>query len=110
MMLALHAAPAPALTFNLTFTSGTTAQAQAGFQAAAAIWAAAISDPVTVPLTVGTASLGSGILGQAASRELIYDYSVVRTALVGKASSALDLTAVANLPVGAVPTLVRVKK
>lgn len=90
-----------ALTFNLTFTPGTSATEQASFIAGAAMWSSVFSDPVTVDLTVGTSSLGVSILGQAQSRYVDFSYTQVRNALVADASSALDTTAVANLQPGA---------
>ncbi len=91
---------AQALGFQLDFIAGTSVQAQNSFSAAAAMWSNLFSDPVTVRLTVGTSNLGSGILAQASSRELLFSYASVRTALTLDATSALDATAVANLPLG----------
>ena len=99
-LLAVAASAAQALTFQLSFTPGTTAQEQASFVAAANLWSAQFTDAVTVKLTVGTAALGSGILGQAGSRELAYSYTSIRGALSGDASSAADAIAMANLPLG----------
>lgn len=92
--------PAPALAnlaFNLSFIPGTSVAAQNAFAQAAAAWSAVLADNVTVDLTVGTASLGSGILAQAGSEDTLYSYSAVRTALGLDATSANDATAVANL-------------
>lgn len=105
-LLGLAAMPVRALTFEYSFTPGTTAQAQAAFVAAGNLWTAVLSDPVTVKLTVGTATLGTGILGQAASNQMAYSYSTVATALANDALSANDALAVANLPVGSVPMLI----
>ena len=99
-LLTASASLAQALTFSLSFIPGTTAQEQASFTAAANIWSAQLNDPVTVKLTVGTGSLSSGVLAQAASRELIYSYSSVRTALLGDVSSPSDSTALTHLPLG----------
>jgi hypothetical protein len=105
--LAIAAAtPASALTFNYTFTAGTSAQAIAGFQAAGDLWAALLDDTVTVNLTVGTAALGGSIVGQASSRELSFAYPTVRSALVADANGASDATAVANLPATSVAMLI----
>ncbi len=95
------ATPANAVTFNLTITAGTSAQAIAGFNAAAARWAAIFTDNVTIDLTVGTATLGAGILGQAGSIRSSFTYSAFKTALTGDITSATDATAVANLAAGA---------
>jgi hypothetical protein len=91
---------ASALTFQLSFIPGTTAVEQASFQAAANLWSQYLTDNVTVKLTVGTASLGSGILAQAGSRRIDTTYSQFKTALTADASTALDATAVANLGPG----------
>jgi hypothetical protein len=93
--------PAQAIpTFNLTFLAGTSAQEQAGFTTAANFWAAQFTDTVTIDLTVGTGSLGAGILAQAGSPDTLFSYNTVKAALAGNASSALDAAAVAGLPVG----------
>lgn len=94
------AAPARALTFAYSFTAGTSAEAQAAFQAAGNLWSAVLQDPVTVHLTVGTAVLGSGILGQAFSDEVQFSYSAVRAALTADRTSSNDNLAVASLPAG----------
>jgi PEP-CTERM motif len=91
---------AQALTFMLTFTTGTSAQAQAGFTAAAARWSSIFTDNAVVNLTVGTAALGPGILGQAASVRTDFTYTAFKTALAGDITSASDALAVANLDPG----------
>ena len=65
LLLAGTAGSAHALSFDLSFIPGTSAQEQASFTAAAALWSAQFSDNVTVKLTVGTSNLGSSILAQA---------------------------------------------
>lgn len=100
-LLASTTAANAALTFNLTYTPGTSIQAQNAFQAAAARWSAVFTDNVVIDLTVGTANLGApNIIGQAASRANFYSYSSFRAALAADATSALDATAVANLGAG----------
>lgn len=106
LAFALAAPQASALTFAYNFTAGTSIEAQNGFRAAGSLWAALFSDPVTINLTVGTAALGSGIVGQAASRDLSYSYSAVRSALIADALSTSDGQAVASLPVGSVAMLI----
>lgn len=91
---------AQALTFDLSFTPGTSAAEQASFAAGAAMWSALFDDPATVKLTVGTAALGTGVLAQAGSRRLNYSYGDVYSALVGDATSLLDGTAVGSLSTG----------
>lgn len=88
------------LTFNLSFLSGTSAQAQTAFQAAANRWSAIYNDNITVNLTVGTANLSSGILGQTSSPSVGVAYSSYRTALINDASSSDDTTATTNLQAG----------
>ncbi len=100
---ALVAAASPAqaaLVFNFTFVAGTSAQAQAGFNAAAARWSNLFTDNVTLNMTVGQISLGAGILAQAGSSDTSYSYSAFRAALAADATSASDATAVANLVAG----------
>jgi hypothetical protein len=91
---------AQALTFDLNFISGTSVEAQNGFIAAANLWSATLHDDVTVKLTVGTAALGSSILGQAGTRDIGYSYSQVHSALTADRSSLADNTAVAHLAAG----------
>jgi hypothetical protein len=107
LLLAGTAVSAHALSFDLSFIPGTSAQEQASFTAAAALWSAQFSDDATVKLTVGTSALGSGILAQAGSRSISYSYNDVRNALAADATSAADNTAVTNLPAGSsVPMLI----
>ena len=94
--IAAHANP----TFNLTYIAGTTAQQQAAFQAAANAWSARFTDNVTIDLTVGTGTLGSGILASTASAESVGSYSLIRSALTSNATSTVDAAAVAGLPTG----------
>ncbi len=108
---AIASGASQALTFDLSFTSGTTADEKASFQAAANLWSALLFDPVTVKLTVGTAALGANILGQAGSRYLDYSYSDVRTAMTADKTSALDMKAVASLsPATSVNMLINLTK
>lgn len=101
--LALIVASAPAqaaLTFNFSFTAGTSVAAQNAFMAAGSRWSNLFSDNVTVDLTVGTAALGAGILGQAQSRELNVGYSAFRSAMAADSTSAADAMAVSSLAAG----------
>jgi PEP-CTERM motif len=107
LLLAGTALSAHALSFDLSFIPGTSAQEQASFTAAANLWSAQFSDNVTVKLTVGTSALGPDTLAQAGSRSIDYSYTDVRNALAADATSAADSTAVANLPSGSsVPMLI----
>lgn len=87
-------------TFNFQFIAGTSAQAQQGFIAAAALWSGHLADNVTVNLTVGFNPLAPGILGQAQSAQQLYSYNDFRTGLTADASSSFDNTAVGHLPGG----------
>jgi PEP-CTERM motif len=89
-----------ALTFNFTFLPGSTAQANQGFIDAGARWSALFSDNVTLNMTVGTSSLGAGILASTGSARTSLTYSAFSGALAADATSANDATAVANLPSG----------
>ena len=89
---------ANAVVFN--FTSTGNAQADAGFVQAGQLWSDILTDNITVNITAGYTSLGSGILGQASSNTVGLSYSQVKTALTTDATTADDATAVANLPSG----------
>lgn len=91
---------AHALSFNLTNTTGMSAQYLAGFQTAANLWSSKFSDAVTVNIDIGIQALGSGILGQAGSAWNSYSYGIVKTKLTQDATSSVDLTAVAHLQNG----------
>lgn len=92
---------AHALSFNLTNTTGMSAQYMSGFQTAANWWSAQFNDNVTVNIDIGIAALGSGILGQAGSARESYRFSDVRNTLLNDTTSGSDATAVANLQTGA---------
>ena len=91
---------ASALTFNFTFLASSTAQANQAFIDAGNRWSSLFSDNVTLNMTVGTASLGSGILASTGSARTTYSYSTFKTALAADATSANDNTAVASLAAG----------
>lgn len=97
-VMALFAPAQATPTLNLAFISGTSAQAQAGFTAAANYWSSAFTDNVTVNLTVGTGSLPSGVLASASSDNQTYSYGAVRAAMAADVSSAIDTAALAHLP------------
>jgi hypothetical protein len=98
LLLAGAVLQAHALSFDLSFIPGTTAQEQASFTAAAALWSGQFSDDVTVKLTFATSSMRS--LGLTSSRSIGYSYTDLRNALAADAASLADVTAVANLPAG----------
>lgn len=95
---AAGASSAHALTFNFTFTPSTTAQQQQAFITAGQRWSALFSDSVTIDLTVGVESLGSGILASAGSRRANYSFSAFSAALTADRLGADDFSAVASLP------------
>ncbi len=99
-MLAAATPANAALTFNFTFLAGTSAQAQAGFNAAAARWSNLFTDNITLNMTVGQIALGAGILAQAGSSDTSYSYTAFKAALAADATSADDATAVSNLTAG----------
>lgn len=103
---AVSAGPARALSFEYSFTAGTSAQAQAAFIEAGNLWSAVLFDPITVRLTVGTAVLGAGVLGQAFSDQVPFSYTDVRSALAADALSSADAQATASLPATAVSMLI----
>ncbi len=102
--ISLSGAPkqANALTFNFTDVTpgGMAPAALAGFNQAAAIWEAIVSDPITVNVNISFSTLPAGVLGGASSVTMGATYDAVRTALTGDSTSADDATAVANLPGG----------
>jgi hypothetical protein len=105
--LTLNANPARAVfDIDLTFISGTSTEAQQGFQQAAQYWESQFSDDMTVNLLVGTSNLGNnGPLASANYTELPnLTYSNIKTALTSDASSTNDNTAVSNLQSGSALT------
>lgn len=86
--------------FNLTFISGTSAQAITSFQTATNFWSSKFSNNVTLSLTVGTGALGSGILGQTDAGVDLTSYASFKSALTSHATSTIDAQAVANLAAG----------
>lgn len=105
LALAVSGTASASPTFNLTFISGTGASAQTAFQSAASYWASRFTDNVSIDLTVGTGSLGSGILAQAGSVRTSYTYSSYRGAATagGNQTSATDSAVAAILPSSASP-------
>lgn len=89
-----------ALTFNFTFVAGTSAQAQQAFIDAGARWSTLFADPVTLNMTVGQQSLGSGILASTGSARSVYSYSSFSSAMGLDGTSADDALALSSLPGG----------
>ena len=92
------------LIFNLTdiARAAPTAQARAGFQAAADFWSTKFSDNITVNLDIGFTTLDPGILGSSGSENEVYSYSQFRAAIASDITSADDATFSAGLPGGVV--------
>ena len=99
---------AQALTFNLTFDASTVG-APAGFFTAVnnaiQFYQTNFTDPITLNLHVGWGkingqNLSPGAFGQSAAfGPALIHYDQVKSALIGDAKSASDLTSIANLPV-----------
>lgn len=96
----IFAGSAHAITFDLVFAAGTSAQAQGGFVAAANSWAALFNDPITIRLDVGTQSMGGSVLGFASSNSSSKSYTTVRNAMIGDQLGADDIQAVSTLAAG----------
>jgi len=76
-------------------TAAQQAQFRAGFQIAAAYWGSILTNNVTINLGVGTAALGTGIIGSTGSTRV--DYSVANwenRVNLTKSGSVIDQTAV----------------
>lgn len=90
---------AHALSFNFSFTPGTTAEARQGFVEAGARWSALIDDPLTLNLTLSAAlPRASGTIGDARPLYVSLFYSDFRSRLAVRGSSAADALAVSHLP------------
>ncbi len=76
------------------------AQADAGFDRAAAYISSQFTDDVTITIQRGFASLGGGILGQAGSTTTVQSYSNFRTRMLADVTSADDTIMTNNLPTG----------
>lgn len=108
MAMATTSMPAQALTFVLSPAAGAAGagvapgtQARRGFEIAAAYWSSVISSNVTMNLTIGYATLGTGILGSTGSTTAAVYNAPVYAALAANQTSTVDTTAVANLrPLG----------
>jgi len=104
--LFVSAASAFALTINVQYASdfatvmGTnTSAAQGAVNYAVQQFQNTSSDPITITIQVVAAS-GTGIFGQSDTNFIgTYTYSQIKSTLAGKATSANDALAVANLPV-----------
>src|SRR6185436_16602658 len=71
LLLAFHVSVASAqLTFNITNQGTATAQMVAGFNQAAALWSARLSDPITINIRISASALSAGVIGHS---EIYYD-------------------------------------
>jgi hypothetical protein len=105
LALAGLARPSQALVINFTQIAGDTLTTQqlAAFDAAAQAWESVLTDPVTVNISIGfrdlgTASNGGYILGGATPSETSISYGTFKSLLTADAKSAVDVQAVASLP------------
>lgn len=87
-------------TFILTPTGSISAEALAGFQAAANRWTANFTNNVTVRINIATsAGLPSGVIASTGSAQPLISYTSFKNALTAASSgSADDISAVASLP------------
>lgn len=84
------------------------AQALAGFQAAADLWESLLIDPVTVRIDIASYDFGPGnanVIGFADSASYYGDYPELRGSLIADATSSTDAAVLARLPAG--PSFVR---
>ena len=86
------------MTIQLDFVSGTSAVAQTAFTTAANYWTSKFTDNVSLRFTVGTATLGAGILASTDSADVNASYSTIRAAMLADITSANDTAALARLP------------
>lgn len=94
-------APVSALTFNFNPLSGSIdPRAQAGFEAAGAIWSSKFTDNVNIIIDIDFRALSPGVLAQAGSNRQMYSYSQFSTALNADRTSTDDNRAVSSLQSG----------
>lgn len=88
--------------FNLNDTGGAGigTSARNGFEAAAAAWSSRLQDNITVNLDIGFSALAPGVLGQASTNDVTFEYSAFRAAVVADATSTDDAAFAAGLPGG----------
>lgn len=94
--------PVQALSFNFSADPQTDARAIAGFQQAGALWSSALTDNVTVNLTIGFTDLSKsdpGTIGLTSSNQVtVPNYNSIYQALKTDRTSTDDNAAVASLP------------
>jgi hypothetical protein len=91
------------LQFNLIPAGGMSQQAIDGFQAAADLWSAILTDDIIVNININFTALGAGILGSANSTKTNVSYTDYRNSLIADATSLDDATAVAALDPSSAP-------
>jgi hypothetical protein len=88
------------LQFNITYGAGVPASAQTVISQVTSFFQAHFYDNVTLHININWADLGAGILGQTQNSfySLNSGYSALKSALASDASSADDVTSVAEMP------------
>jgi hypothetical protein len=97
----LSAAPGYAqlnIVINPSATLASNGPALAAFNRAAAQWESRFSDPITVTIDAGLASLSPGVLGSTSSVPLQAGYATIRNQLVADAANEPSNAIVASLP------------
>lgn len=87
------------LQFQFNAAAGMPQNAIDGFQEAADLWSAILTDDILVVIDIDFRNL-NGPLGQASSETDAITYADVRTAMLNDATSSNDALATANLPAG----------
>ncbi len=83
------------LSFNISSTGD--ANADAGFQMAAAYWSSQFEDDITVNVAAGFSNLGESVLASSRNATRFFSYAAVRNALATNSLSANDSTFVNSL-------------
>ena len=91
------AGSAQALDFRFNYSSNVPLAAQQGMAAAAAHWSAALTDPVTVVISVGAVAVPGGAVADAQALSVETPYSLARSRMLADRSSQADNIAVASL-------------
>jgi hypothetical protein len=94
-------APGMSIVLNANASLSGNAAALAAFQRAANTWQGMFSDPITVNINAGLASLGPGIIGSAGSTLYQTGYNNFRSAMILDASDEASNGIVAALPTAA---------
>jgi hypothetical protein len=100
------ALPGYSLVFNFTPAAGTPAAAISALQIAGERWSSQLGDNVTINLNFAFTTLAPNVRAATSSAMGTISYAGFRTALSQDRTSALDNTAVANLPLSSVALLI----